>query len=394
MADATLTVPRYFRAKGSDINHEVKLSWKFTNSRYVRGIEIYRSFNYDSGYVKIAQLPPTDTTYVDVVPVANENYYYYLQIQGPFEKSYPSAKIAAMFKKAGEKPAPPAETDAKTVPGGVKIYWSYTEPYLKGFFVFRYVYEKAEYEQVSGLIPACGSIYSFIDSSASLVGNHDYRYAVKAVNDVDQMSDLSVSATARPGIKASVETPVNLEVSDKEYGALLIWNDLSKSENNLLGYKIYRKESDEKNFTILASDSLLRSKNYFSDSTVVEGKSYTYAVSAIDFYGNESAKSLTAYYSRPQSIMAPPEITRAVNTADGIMLTWGQAENKNLTAYNIYRGLSENNTSLIGTVKAGNDQYLDTTAVNGQLYVYRITVVTGNKESDKSRGISARRNIQ
>ena len=323
MTDATLTVPRYLRARGSEKNHEVNLTWKFGNSRYIRGIELYRSSNFDSGYVKIAQLPPADTSYVDAVPVANEVYFYYMQIQGPFEKTYPSAKISAMFKKAGEKPAPPSETGAETVRGGVKVYWTYTEPYVKGFYVFRYVYEKAGYEQVSGLIPPGSKIYSFTDSSKSLTGNQEYRYAIKAVDDVEQLSDFSVSASATPGIKAEVVTPLNLSASRKENGTLLIWDDLSKAEPNLLGYKVYRKEIQEKNFTLLPGDTLSRLKNYYTDSTAMEGKSYAYAVSALDFYGNESAKSLSAYYTREQSVITPPTIIRAVNTDEGITCCLG-----------------------------------------------------------------------
>jgi fibronectin type 3 domain-containing protein len=392
MTDATLTVPRYLRARGSEKNHEVNLSWKFGNSKYIRGIELYRSANFDSGYVKIAQLPSTDTSYVDAVPIANEVFYYYMQIQGPFEKTYPSAKISAMFKKAGDKPAPPSETAAETVRGGVKVYWTYTEPYIKGFFVFRYVYEKAAYEQVSGLIPPGSKIYSFTDSSKSLTGNQEYRYAIKAVNDVEQLSDFSVSASATAGIKATVVTPLNLSAGRKENSVLLIWDDLSKAEPNLLGYKVYRKEMNEKNFTLLPNDTLARSKNYYSDSTAVEGKSYAYAVSAIDFYGNESAKSLSAYYDKEQVVITPPTIIRAVNTDEGILVVWGQVADKNISAFKLYRGSAEGNAAVIATIKPENDQYLDKTAIKGLLYIYLISTVTGEgKESIKSSGVSVRR---
>ena len=395
MTDAALTVPRYFRAKGREMNHQVELTWKFGNGKYLRGIEIHRSTNFDSGYVKIAQLPPTDTSYIDVVPVGNENYYYYIQIQGPFEKTYPSAKISAMFKKAGERPAPPSETAAETVRGGVRVYWTYSEPYLKGFYVFRYVNEKAEYEQVSGLIPAGSKIYSFTDSSKSLTGNQEYRYAIKALDDVEQMSDFSISASATPGIKAEVATPLNLNANRKENGAWLIWDDLSKAEPNLLGYKVYRKEINEKSFTLLPGDTLARLKNYYSDSTALEGKSYAYAVSAIDFYGNESAKSLSAYYTREQSDLTPPTITRAVNTDEGILVVWGQVADKNVSACKVYRDSGVGNAILIATVKAENDQYLDKSAIIGQLYIYQISLVTtSDKESAKSSGISIRRQAQ
>jgi hypothetical protein len=108
------------------------------------------------------------------------------------------------------------------------------------------------------------------------------------VNDVEQLSDFSVSASATPGIKAEVVTPLNLRASRKENGILLIWDDLSKAEPNLLGYKIYRKEINEKNFTLLPGDTLTRSKNYYSDSTALRGRAYM--VSAIDFYVMKAQK--------------------------------------------------------------------------------------------------------
>jgi hypothetical protein len=391
LPDPALTIPRYFRARGSEVNHEIRLNWKFANNRYVRGIELFRSANFDSGFVKIAQLPPTDTTYVDAVPIANEVFFYYMRIQGPYAKTYPTAKISAMFKKAGARPLPPGEVGAVTVPGGVKIFWTDEEPYLKGFFIFRYVYEKADYEQVSGLIPAGGRLYSFIDSSSTLTGNQDYRYAIKAVNDVEQMSDISVWVAARAGKKAFVQTPLNLTVSEKENGVLLIWDDLSKSEPNLLGYKVYRKEMNQAKYSLLKSDTLARDKNYFADTALTDGKSYAYTVTGIDFYGNESAKSLTAYYNRDKYIITPPVITRAVNTPEGIMVVWGQVSG-DITAYKLYRGTEENNTMPIATVKPETDQYLDTSAATGQLYVYRVSVISGNnQESNKSAAVSLRR---
>jgi fibronectin type 3 domain-containing protein len=173
---------------------------------------------------------------------------------------------------------------------------------------------------------------------------------------------------------------------------LLIWDDLSKAEPNLLGYKVYRKEINEKNFTLLPNDTLARSKNYYSDSTAVEGKSYAYAVSAIDFYGNESAKSLSAYYDKEQVVITPPTIIRAVNTDEGILVVWGQVADKNISAFKLYRGSAEGNAAVIATIKPENDQYLDKTAIKGLLYIYLISTVTGEgKESIKSSGVSVRR---
>ncbi len=67
------------------------------------GIEVYRSKSYDEGYMRIARLSPGDTSFTDIVPVANENFWYYLICGGPNGNSPRSAKVSAMFRNSGEK---------------------------------------------------------------------------------------------------------------------------------------------------------------------------------------------------------------------------------------------------------------------------------------------------
>jgi fibronectin type 3 domain-containing protein len=392
-ADATQSMLLHLKAKGIETNHQVKVSWKLSSNKYLRGIEIFRSASYDSGYRKIALIPASDSIYIDNVPRANENYYYYLVIDRPSDQSISSAKVSAMFSNDEEPPAPPSEVAAETVKGGVKIHWSDQDSYLKGFFVFRYVYAKAEYEQISGLIPVKeGYIYDYSDTSKVLAGNETYRYAVKAVNDVEQISDFSVSASAIPGKKAHVVTPTNLIINDKGNRVLLIWEDLTKSEPNLLGYKIYRREDNEKGYKLMPNDTLKREKNYFIDSTVTAGKNYSYAVSAIDFYGNESAKSLSAFYTCKSGILMPPEITRAINTDEGILIEWSQLVDKRITAFKLYRTSPGGSAILVGTITPDKDQYIDKSAVTGELYLYQLTITLNTgEESFKSKEVSVRK---
>ncbi len=385
-------VPDYFKARSLDQDHKVKLSWNFKDKRYLRGIDIYRSNSFDNGFTRVASLPASDTSFTDVVPVANQNYWYYLQIDGPMNQSLPSAKIAAMFTQKGEKPSPPAEVGAESIKGGVKIFWNYNEPYAKGFYVFRYKYENAEYMQISGLIPAGKEIYSFIDSSGYLQGNDIYRYAVKAVNDVDQLSDFSESASASPGIKAAMQSPMNIRINLVNNGVYIVWDDLQEVEPALLGYKVYRKLSTEKKYTLLPNDTLQRTKNYYNDTSLLPGKSYSYAVAALDLYGNESVKSTPVSYSQPEENIVPPVIEKVVNTIGGIMVSWGQVNTENIVSIKIYRTQPGKPSQVIANVQKGEEEFLDKTAAKGQLYIYEISLVTSdNQESTKSRGVSVRR---
>ena len=392
LGSVSYPVHEYFNGRGGEKEHQVKLSWKFSGTDYLRSIELYRSKSYDDGYTRIARLSPNDTSFTDIVPVANENFWYYLIMNGPNGNSPPSAKVSAMFRNSGEKPLPPAETGAESIKGGVKVYWSCHEPYAKGFYVYRYIYETAEFEQVSGLIPAGAEIYSFVDTAGFLLGNEVYRYAVRTVNDVDQLSDFSESASASPGKKATVSSPMNPRITGTDKGILLLWDDMRPTEPVLLGYKVYRKEEPDGRFMLLPGDTLRNYQNYYSDTTLVTGKGYRYAVSAIDFYGNESPQSISVSYVPGGSVIVPPEILRAVNTTDGILVSWGQVTDEKAVSVKVYRSRPGMNPLPVITLQKTSDEYLDKAVSEGELYTYEITVVMeGGTESDRSNGVTVRR---
>jgi fibronectin type 3 domain-containing protein len=392
LGSVSYPVPDYFNARGGEKDHRVELSWKFNETEYLRSIELYRSKSYDDGYMRIARLSPNDTSFTDIVPVANENFWYYLITGGPNGNSPPSAKVSAMFRNSGEKPLPPEETGAESIKNGVMVYWSCQEPYTKGFYVYRYIYETAEFEQVSGLIPAGAEIYSFADTARYLQGNEVYRYAVRTVNDVDQISDFSETASASPGKKATVGSPMNLRITRRDKGILLIWDDMRTTEPVLLGYKIFRKEDPDGRYELLPGDTLKNELNFYWDTTLVAGKAYQYTVTAIDFYGNESPQSVSVSFVPEISTVIAPEIMRAVNTKDGILVSWGQVTDENAVAVKVYRSRPGMNPLPVITLQKTSDEYLDKSVSEGELYTYEISVISeGDRESLRSRGVTVRR---
>lgn len=385
-------VPEYFSARGGEKDHRVELSWKFSETDYLRTVELHRSSSYDEGYIRIARLSPKDTSFTDRVPVANENFWYYLIAGGPNGNSPPSAKVSAMFRNSSEKPLPPEETGAESIRGGIKVYWSYHEPYARGFYVYRYVYETAEFEQVSGLIPAGAEIYSFADTAGYLKGNEVYRYAVRTVNDVDQLSDYSETASASPGKKAAVTSPMNLRITGTDKGILLIWDDMRPTEPVLLGYKVFRKEDPDGRYELLPGDTLRNDLNFYRDSTLVAGKSYRYTVTAVDFYGNESPQSVSVSFVPEASTVIAPEILRAVNTKEGIVVSWGQVTDEKAVAVKVYRSRPGMNPLPVITLQKNSDEYLDKAVTEGELYTYEISVISeGDRESLRSSGVTVRR---
>jgi fibronectin type 3 domain-containing protein len=242
------------------------------------------------------------------------------------------------------------------------------------------------------LIPAGEEIYSFADTARYLQGNEVYRYAVRTVNDVDQLSDYSVTASASPGKKATVGSPMNLRITGRDKGILLIWDDMRPTEPVLLGYKVFRKEDPDGRYELLPGDTLKNELNFYYDTTLVAGKSYRYAVTAIDFYGNESPQSVSVSFVPEVSTVIAPEILRAVNTKEGILVSWGQVTDEKAVSVKVYRSRPGMNPLPVITLQKTTDEYLDKSVSEGELYTYEISVINeDDRESLRSSGVTVRR---
>src|SRR5690606_30913809 len=163
-----IPVVERLRVVSTGRDHEIVLSWKFEARKYIRSIEVYRSFSYDSGFIKVAELPVSDSSYVDHVPMGSENYYYYIVLNGPSRKSHPSAIVSVLYQD-DTVPTPPVEIATETIDDGVIIHWTYQEPFVKGFFVYRSELPDGEFRVISSLIPLDGDLFSYTDTSRALL---------------------------------------------------------------------------------------------------------------------------------------------------------------------------------------------------------------------------------
>src|SRR5690606_21592884 len=123
-----------------------------------------------------------------------------------------------------------------------------------------------------------------------LQGGEVYEYVVRTLNENNRLSKPSDTVSTYPGIKVVLDPPMNLRYRNNDGRITLLWDDMRPWENNLLGYKVYRKVNNGV-FTNLANDSIRPEKNFYIDSLATSGNSYTYAVTDIDFFGNESENS-------------------------------------------------------------------------------------------------------
>lgn len=368
--------------------HEVKLSWRIENKKYLNGVTIMRSSNYDSGYQRVVTLPVSDTSFTDIVPETGENFYYYLIINSANDTPVNSAKVFVAYTGDSGIPARPSPVDALTIPNGIKVYWQDNNSYTKGFFVYRRSNTTEDFVQASPMVPAGDSVYSFTDTSGILRGGEVYQYIVRTMNEGGQLSQNSDTVTTYPGIKASLMAPMNLRYHLDKNIVTLIWDDMTLWEENLSGYKVYRKMGDGI-WEPLKNDSLRAKKNFYSDTLVRATDRYSYAVRTWDFFGNESETSEIRLPARGEVLNPPPPGITLRQSTNHVYISWGQMS-REYSAVKIYRSEPGQPDQLIGTVKE-DDFYEDKNVAAGKLYLYRLSIVDNtNQEGVLSEKLSLR----
>lgn len=366
-----------FRAVNTHRNQEVKLAWHFENKKYLNGINIMRSLAYDSGYKRIATVPVTDSVFTDIIPVSGENYYYYLILLSANNDPVPTAKIFATFTDENTKPEPPGEIDATPITHGIKVYWKSDEPFTKGYYVYRRNNPKDEFTQVSPLILSGSVINSYTDTSRQLQAGEVYEYVVRTINENNQLSANSDTVTANPGIKKAIAAPMNLRYRNDDGRITLLWDDMRPWENDLLGYKVFKKPGNGV-FERLANDSLRAAKNFYTDSALQNGVMYSYAVSAIDISGNESERSTITVPAITEHLPASPSGITVTQSGNDIYISWGQIAG-DIASIKIYRSEPGQPAREIGNTSDG-DSYNDKNIVKGKLYFYQLSSVNTEKK--------------
>ncbi|MBP7718950.1 MAG: hypothetical protein KA121_12280, partial [Ferruginibacter sp.] len=194
--------------------------------------------------------------------------------------------------------------------------------------------------------------------------------------------------SANPGVKMKIAAPVNLRYRLNDRQITIIWEDMSKWVNDLLGYKVFRKAGTG-NFIRMANDSLQPERNFFLDSTIQPGVDYSFAVSSLDISGNESEKSIILIPAISDESPGAPSGIRVSQTENDVYITWGQIT-EDVTAIKIYRSEPGVPAKLIATISDA-DSFTDKNVSKEKLYFYQLASVSkANIEGVKSEKISVR----
>jgi len=159
--------------------------------------------------------------------------------------------------------------------------------------------------------------------------------------------------------------PQNLAISKVSGNPKLTWN-ASTDDIGVAGYSIARATDAS-----VGPEIALTSGTTWTDTTVVEGIQYWYAVKAYDAAGNlslaSSLKSIIAY-EKPTK---PGSFAVTLSNGDPLLTFTASTDNVGVVGYNVYRSTDGTLGSLFAQI-AGSP-WVDTSAEAGVTYTYVVT---------------------
>ena len=220
------------------------------------------------------------------------------------------------------------------------------------------------YRDGSSIATVSGSTLSYSDTT--VVSATTYQYSVDAFDAAGNHSAASSPASATtPDNPPTVPTGLTANAAGSTQ-VDLSW--IASTDNvAVAGYTIYR---DGTALTTVPDTSLS-----YSDTGVLPGITYSYAVDAFDGAGNHSATSAPVTVTTPdtQAPSIPTGLAANASSATQVDLSWvASTDNVAVTGYTIYR-----NSSSVGTVSGTTLSYSDTTASPNTTYQYSVDAFDG-----------------
>jgi hypothetical protein len=356
----------------------ILLSWRLDRPELCLGLRLYRSLSLDKDFEAIAELPPTDTLYIDQDVVPMTRYYYHFRLLGVLgESSVSSATVFGLYQSE-TPPLPPGRLRAETDVKGVLLRWQPGDDHIKGYYIYRGINGSA-LERISPLI----SDTTYLDQSTELSGKLMYDYALTSENSSHRISIFSDTVQARPGLPTIPIAPRELIAQRFNNYVSVSWLDVRDTDNSISHFELERSDGDAgyqpKGYRL--------EDNYFIDSTVVRGIQYSYRVRSRDLFEGVSDWSMEAaiVLEAPSGILRPPQGFQAFKGSNVITLRWGGVYQQGHTGFKIVKRTGNGQEVVVGTVDANTFEYTDKNVRRGERYVYTIiTTGSGNRESERS----------
>jgi fibronectin type 3 domain-containing protein len=368
-------------------NGQVTLTWDPPTDDGGSPILLYTIYRgTSSGGESFLLTVPVVTTYLDLTVSNGVTYYYEVSATNAAGEGPKSNEASATPNPPASVPDAPQGLSATAGDATVSLAWSAPASDGGSPITNYWVYRGTSSGGETALIEL-GVVLAYSD--AGLTNGVAYFYLVSAVNVVGEgprSNEASATPTAPPTVPGA---PQNLQAAPGNGQVTLTWQPpASDGGVPIVAYLVYRGISSGGETSLAGAGLALT----YTDSTVTNGVTYYYQVSAVNAVGEgPRSNEASATPSAPAALPGAPQGLTATGGDSTVSLGWSPPSSDGgspITNYKIYRGLSSGSESLIATV--GNVlSYSDTGLTNGVAYYYQVTAVNSVGEGPRSNEASA-----
>lgn len=361
----------------------IEVRWKLDDPSAIRSLNIYRSFDYDTGYVLIKKISPSDTLFTDAAVEPMRKYFYYFVMEGFFNELSPPGVRFFGIAENKVPPIRPVIASAEGIADGARIGISVFNPDVRTVRIYRRIQGAREFSPVALAPVPEGNRVVYTDTSRYFGGYTLLSYAAVAENTSFALSEFSDTVSVYPATETVTASPDNLVVTWENGAVNMIWDNIRNTNPEIIGYRVYRRVREtnparQKEYALLVDGFLQPEVNYYTDNQVVAGNTYEYMVRGVDFRNGESRTGASAIITVSKPKPLPPSGMTLTVGADAVSVAWEAPEQQDIVSFRLYRYERGKTPVIIATVPQGTTLFTDTTAQRGKLYFYYLTSVHAN----------------
>jgi fibronectin type 3 domain-containing protein len=377
-------VPQNLQATSGD--GMVGLSWQAPLSDGGSSITQYRIYRGTSSSSLSLLTSTTSLSYTDNSVTNGNTYYYAVSAVNSAGEGAKSNQATANPESQSEATTPSTPLNIKGTAGDSTVMLEWSPPADDGgspitsYKIYRRTPEVSYYYVYRIGVQ---SSYTF----TGLTNGQTYLFSICAGNDVGY-GPKSAEIQVVPGGSASPpDAPASLSATAGNSLVELSWElPLDDGGSSITSYNIYRGLASS-SLSLLSSTSSLQ----YTDTSVTNGMTYYYAVSAVNGAG-EGPLSPTAS-AKPQAAVTVPGAPTGLSAeadSSAVELSWQSPASDGgspITAYRVYRGTTPQSLPLLTTVTTLS--HTDQSVSNGVTYFYAVSAVNSAGEGERSSIVSA-----
>src|SRR5437016_3551752 len=325
---------------------------------------------------------PLVTTYIDLAVSNNMTYYYQVSATNAVGEGAMSTEASATPTAPVTAPGAPRNLQATPGDGQVTLNWQ-APSNDGGSPILLYTIYRGNSSGGESFLITVPLVTTYTD--ATVTNGVPYYYQVSARNAIGEgprSSEVSVTPATQPG------APQGLSAAPGDATVSLTWSPPSSNGGSpITNYRVYRGFSSGGE-TLLTTLGVATS---YSDTTVTNGVTYYYEVSALNNVGEgpRSSEALATPIA-PTTVPGAPRDLGAVAGDATVALAWSSPSSDGgsaITNYKVYRGTISGQLSLLATLP-NVLSYTDSAVTNGQTYYYKVTAVNAVGEGPRSNEAS------